>query len=729
MKKLIIASMLILLAGTLAGQQPGTASISNRPQDQLVTVSTANTHLIYRVSGRDGRLYQAYLGKKLSSPDAILQSRTRELQAYPGYGAGSLFEPAIRITHNDGNPSLDLIYRGYTTDKPDANRTNMHIMLSDTIYNVNVTLHITAFSKEDVIEQWTEIVHNEAKPVTIFLYASSMLNFDAGSYWLAQFHGDWAEEMKSVETQLTSGIKIIDTKLGTRAHMYQTPVFMLSLNGKAGENEGDVVAGTLGWSGNFQFMFEIDELNTLRIRSGINPFASEYMLYPRKSFKTPSFIFTFSSTGKGAASRNLHAWARNYGLLDGNGQRMTLLNNWETTYFDFNEQKLAGLLDDTKKMGLDVFLLDDGWFANKYPRNNDMAGLGDWQENKAKLPNGLGYLVKEADAKGVKFGIWIEPEMVNPKSELYEKHPEWVLKFPNRQEVYYRNQLVLDLSNPEVMDFVYSTVDGMLTKYPGIAFIKWDCNSMIMNPYSAYLKDRQSHLYVDYVNNLYSVLEKLRKKYPRLPVMLCSGGGGRVDYGALKYFTEFWASDNTDPLERIYIQWGYSYFFPSVSVCNHITSWGKQSLKFRTDVAMMGKMGYDIQVNELNEKELKFSQDAIANYRRLSEVIWKGDLYRLVSPYESDRAVLMYVNESKTKAVLFAYTLNARYGETFGKVRLQGLDPAKTYRIQEINIFSEARRMGPPDSGRSYSGDYLMKIGINAGSPTPLTSAVYEISE
>jgi alpha-galactosidase len=337
--------------------------------------------------------------------------------------------------------------------------------------------------------------------------------------------------------------------------------------------------------------------------------------------------------------------------------------------------------------------------------------------------------LKEADAKGVKFGIWIEPEMVNPKSELYEKHPEWVLKFPNRQEVYYRNQLVLDLSNPEVMDFVYSTVDGMLTKYPGIAFIKWDCNSMIMNPYSAYLKDRQSHLYVDYVNNLYSVLEKLRKKYPRLPVMLCSGGGGRVDYGALKYFTEFWASDNTDPLERIYIQWGYSYFFPSVSVCNHITSWGKQSLKFRTDVAMMGKMGYDIQVNELNEKELKFSQDAIANYRRLSEVIWKGDLYRLVSPYESDRAVLMYVNESKTKAVLFAYTLNARYGETFGKVRLQGLDPAKTYRIQEINIFSEARRMGPPDSGRSYSGDYLMKIGINAGSPTPLTSAVYEISE
>ena len=218
----------------------------------------------------------------------------------------------------------------------------------------------------------------------------------------------------------------------------------------------------------------------------------------------------------------------------------------------------------------------------------------------------------------------------------------------------------------------------MLIKNPGIAFIKWDCNRMMTNAYSVYLKDQQSHLYIDYVNNLYNILERLRQKYPNLPIMLCSGGGGRVDYGALKYFTEFWASDNTDPLERVYIQWGYSYFFPAISVCNHITSWGKQSLKFKTDVAMMGKMGYDIPVNELTENELKFSQDAIANYKRLSDIIWHGDLYRLISPYEENRAVLMYVNSLKNKAVLFAYTLNSRYGETFNRVCLQGLDPAKT---------------------------------------------------
>jgi alpha-galactosidase len=211
--------------------------------------------------------------------------------------------------------------------------------------------------------------------------------------------------------------------------------------------------------------------------------------------------------------------------------------------------------------------------------------------------------------------------------------------------------------------------------------------------------------------------------------MLCSGGGGRVDYGALRYFTEFWPSDDTDPLERVYIQWGYSYFFPSFAVCNHITSWGKQSLKFRTDVAMMGKMGYDIQINELTEKQLKFSQAAIANYKRLSEVIWHGDLYRLISPYDENRAVLMYVNSEKNKAVLFSYTLNSRFGETFNRVRLQGLDPAKIYKIQELNVETEGRRFGPSESGKSYSGDYLMKIGLSTGSGMPLTSAVYEISE
>jgi len=735
MKKLLTLIILLCLTCFASfgqdpnGPPPGEPPRMKQTTDILIPSGTNNTELIYRVSGRDGRLYQAYLGVKLRNIDDLKQMRDAGHLAYPTFGTDNLFEPAIRMTHNDGNPSLELKYISHNVERPDANITITNILLKDPEYPVEVTLHIKSYLAEDVIEQWVDIVQKEAKPVTVFNYASCMLHFDAGKYWLTQFHGDWAEEMKMQESELTSGIKILDSKLGTRAHMYQTPVFFLSLNEKSDENNGELIAGTLGWSGNFQFVFEVDEKGSLRIISGINPFASEYAIQPGKAFKTPSFIFTYSNHGKGLASRNLHHWATNYGILDGTKTRLTLLNNWETTYFNFNEPKLVGLLDDTKKMGLDLFLLDDGWFANKYPRNDDRAGLGDWQENKAKLPDGLGYLVNEADSKGVKFGIWIEPEMVNPKSELYENHPDWILKLPNRPENYYRNQLVLDLTNPKVQEFVYNIVDGILTKYPGIGFIKWDCNRMMTNAYSVYLKDKQSHLYIDYVNSLYSILDKLRQKYQHLPVMLCSGGGGRVDYGALRYFTEFWASDDTDPVERVYIQWGYSYFFPSFSVCNHITSWGKQSLKFRTDVAMMGKMGYDIQINELTEKELKFSQEAIANYKRLSDVIWHGDLYRLISPYEETRAVLMYVNSEKNKAVMFSYTLNSRFGETFNRVKLQGLDPAKIYKIQEINVLAEGRRFGPSESGKSYSGDYLMNIGLNIGTGTPLTSTIFEITE
>jgi alpha-galactosidase len=736
MKKLLSLFVVICSVSIPANAQdpmetpPGGQPQMKQTPDIFIPVSTRNTDLVFRVNGRDGRLYQAYFGLKLANSDNLKQMRDAGHLAYATFGTDNLFEPAVRATHNDGNPSLELKYVSHHSETTDANVTLTRILLKDPEYPFEVTLNIKTFAEEDVIEQWVEIEHNEKKPLTIFNYASSMLHFDATKYWLTQFHGDWAEEMKIQESELTAGIKILDSKLGTRAHMYQTPVFLLSLNGKSDENNGEVLAGTLGWSGNFRFLFEVDEKGSLRVISGINPFASEYAIEPGRVFKTPSMIFTYSASGRGQASRNLHRWAIKYGILDGTGTRLTLLNNWEATGFNFDEKKLSEILDETKKMGLDLFLLDDGWFANKYPRNNDRAGLGDWQENKAKLPNGLGYLVREAEKKGVKFGIWIEPEMVNPKSELYENHPDWILKLPNRPENYYRNQLVLDLSNPKVQEFVYNVVDEMLTKNPGIAFIKWDCNRMMTNTYSVYLKDKQSNIYIDYVNSLYNVLDRLRKKYATLPIMLCSGGGGRVDYGALRYFTEFWASDNTDALERIYMQWGYSYFFPAISVCNHITSWGRQSLKFRTDVAMMGKMGYDIRVNEMTENELKFSQNAIANYKRLSDIIWHGDLYRLVSPYEENRAVMMYVNSTKTKAILFGYTLNARYGETFNRVRLQGLDPGRTYKIQEINTATEGRRgMGMSESGRSYTGDYLMKVGLSVGSASPLTSTVYEISE
>jgi alpha-galactosidase len=471
-----------------------------------------------------------------------------------------------------------------------------------------------------------------------------------------------------------------------------------------------------------------DFKNLLQIQPGINPYASDYVLNPNETFTTPPFIYTYTKNGKGQASRNLHQWALNYGIYHAKQHRQTLLNNWETTFFNFDEQKLSALFDDAKKLGVDLFLLDDGWFGNKYPRNSDNAGLGDWDANAKKLPNGLGNLVTQAEAKGVKFGIWLEPEMVNPKSELYEKHPDWILKLPNRTENLRRNQLVLDLSNPAVQENVFNIVDKVMQQGKNIAYIKWDCNRYMSNTYSPYLKDKQSQLYVDYVKGFYNVLQKVRAKYPDLEMMLCSGGGGRAEYGGLKYFQEFWPSDNTDAISRIYIQWGYSYFFPSATVCAHVTSWGKEPIKFRTDVASMGKLGFDIQVASLRPEELEYCQQAVQNFNRLQNLIGFGSMYRLVSPWQTNCSSVMYVDDKKSKAVLFAFNLTGRFGDTYPKIILQGLDPNKKYKVEEINIEKNSRPAFR-QSGQVFSGDFLMKQGLEWFLNNAVTSSVLEITE
>jgi alpha-galactosidase len=696
-------------------------------EKKQILIETKNTVLVLNVESNK-RVTQSYFGKKLPASEYQLLQGGREV--YLTAGMENQYEPAIRVIHSDGNPSLELQFVSSSTNKQDNNITTTNIVLKDPVYPVEVTLYYTTYYNEDVIKAWTEIKHNEKKPVELTEYASSMLHFNADEYWLTQFHGDWAREMQMVEEKLTNGIKSIESKLGTRTNFYQTQAFFLSLNKPSTETDGEVIAGTLAWTGNYKYSFEIDQRNGLRVRSGVNSFASEYFLQTNEVFTTPEFIFTFSSHGKGQVSRNLLKWARNYAVLNGNGPQMTLLNNWEATGMKFNETRLVELFDEAKKLGVDLFLLDDGWFGNKYPRNDDKAGLGDWKEDSAKLPSGIGYLVKQAESKGIKFGIWLEPEMVNPKSDLYEQHPDWILKLPNRPENYGRNQLVLDLCNPKVQDFIFSVVDTLLTKNPRLAFIKWDCNRSMTNQYSPYLKDKQSHLFIEYTRGFYKVLQRIRAKYPQLPIMLCSGGGGRTDYGALKYFTSFWPSDNTDALERIYIQWGYSYFFPANTISAHVTNMGKQSLKFRTDVAMMDKLGYDIRVQNFTPEELQFSNEAVKTYKRISDVIWFGDLYRIESPYESNRTVVMYVNENKSRAILFNYHLNTRRQDVFNRVKLQGLDANKKYRLKEINLFPGTKST-QPDNEKVLTGDYLMNVGLNLspGRANPLTSNIYEITQ
>lgn len=706
---------------------------------QTVRVSTNNTDLVLKVSPK-GRLYQVYFGDKLknaadydnltwntyAASDGAVSTRGHEV--YAGSGNEDYFEPAVAITHADGNMTTYLYYKGVETKAIDGG-TETIITLQDNKYPDTVKLHYAAYDKENVIKAWTEISHNEKNPVTLWRYSSTMLYFDASKYFLTSYHGDWAKEGQPETVQLTAGKKIIDTKLGTRAAMHTEPFFELGLNEPAKENEGNVVLGTIGWTGNFRFTFEVDNVGGLRVIPAINPYASDYKLRAGETFTTPEFIFTTSSTGVGQASRNLHDWARRYQVNMGMGDRLSLLNNWENTGFDFNQKSLAELMKDAKDLGVDMFLLDDGWFANKYPRKDDHAGLGDWDVTHSKLPEGIPGLVRDAKAAGVKFGIWVEPEMVNPKSELFEKHPDWVIQQPNRETYYYRNQLVLDISNPKVQDYVFGVVDRIMTENPDVAYFKWDCNSPITNIYSPYHKANQGPTYIDHVRGVYNVMSRIKAKYPNLPMMLCSGGGGRMDYEALKYFTEFWCSDDTDPYERLYIQWSLSKFFPAKTMGSHVTNWNKKtSVKFRTDVCSSCKLGFDIDLKPLKgTDDYTFVQQAVKNWSRLKPVILDGDQYRLVSPYETDHSALNYVSKDKSHAVLFAYNLHPRYKEPrLLKVRLQGLDPQRQYTVEEINLMPGTQSTFD-FNGKRFSGDYLMKVGLDVLTPDEGTSHVFEL--
>ncbi|MDV2446440.1 alpha-galactosidase [Elizabethkingia anophelis] len=695
-----------------------------------IVISTQNTALVYTANAKK-QLTQLYFGQALANTSDYTLKKPSNLLAIITQGSGPVREPSLGVLHADNNPSLELQYINHNT-KTEGNIQTTQIQLKDPQYPFYVTLHFKAYKNENVIEQWAEIKHQEKKAVTLKHFTSAFLQLSSKNYYLTHFFGDWANEMRMEETLLPEGIHHIESKLGTRATNFDLPSFMLSVDQPADEENGKVLAGTLAWSGNFKLSFENikyseDFGNLLQVLPGINNYASEYTLAPNTTFTTPSFIYTYSYSGKGQASRNLHQWATNYGIYKGKENKSTLLNNWEATYFKFDEQKLTSLLGDAQNLGVDVFLLDDGWFGNKYPRNNDDAGLGDWEVNKKKLPNGLPFLVKEAKKHNVKFGIWVEPEMVNPKSELYEKHPDWILKLPNRDEDLRRTQLVLDLSNPKVQEHVFKVVDNILQENSDIAYIKWDCNRYMTNTFSDYLKDKQNNLYIDYTLGLYKVLERIRQKYPDTELMWCSGGGGRAEYGGLKYTNEFWPSDNTDPLQRIFIQYGYSYFFPMGIQCAHVTSWGKQPLKFKIDVAMSGKLGFDIRIEEMNAEELKLSQNALKNYKSLQDIINTGAMYRLIAPYNNHYAAWMLTDKAKNKAVLYTYNLHAQLGDYFAPIQFQGLDPNKKYVLKELNLENENKPQ-LPQNGKSFSGDYLMKVGIPWFLNGSLKSSVIELT-
>jgi alpha-galactosidase len=683
-----------LLIGAAMSSFIAESGVTKPPPLEIFSVQTKSFALNFEL-GCDGRLYQRAIG----AADAD--------ESYPQAGDGWIWEPALQVIHADGNTSTALIFEGVTRTNDDARGELVQIKLHDPAYPLEVVLNFRADHERDLVEQWTEIVHHEPGPVTLERMASTALLLPPTNVYLTHFFGDWAKEMLNpITEQITPGTKTLDSKLGVRADQFQNSSFVLSLDGPPSENSGRVLAGSLEWSGSFQCAFE-DNGQSVRALCGVNPFASAYHLNPDEAFTTPKMIWVWSANGLGEMSRKLHGWARDFGIRDGHKTRAVLLNNWEATGFDFDFSRIAGLFDPAKELGVELFLLDDGWFANKHPRVNDDAGLGDWQPNRSRLPDGLAPLAAEAVKRGLRFGIWMEPEMVNPKSELFEQHPDWVIRQPKRELELQRNQLVLDLTRPEVQAFEWQSIRGILS-VADISYAKWDCNRYLTQPGSSYLApDRQSHLWIDYVNALYALMDKTAKTFPDTELMLCSGGGGRVDYGALKYFQEFWPSDNTDPVARVPMQWDYSYFFPPMAIASHVTHWGNRPMHFACSVAMSARFGMDLDLTKLPARDKAICAGAITAYKQIREVTQPGDLYRLENPHEGFRGALDFVSPDRARAVVFAFQL--KDGQPL-PVRPQGLDPAKHYAIHELN--AAPGRAAMAQEGETLTGTELMRDGL-----------------
>ena len=684
-----------------------------------VSVNTKNISMVLDVENGQPAKY-LYFGSRLNGKDlANLKVATDgRMDAYPAYGLNTPAEAALAMRHADGNMSTALVATGSSV-KQEANATVTTIHLKDAVYNIKVDLNYRAYNDIDLIEAWTEISNGEKGTVTLTTFASAMLPIRRGNVWMSHLSGTWANEANVSNEKLAPGEFIIRNTDGTRPSHTDHAEVMFSLNGKGQENTGDVIGAALVYGGNYKLKTVTDDTEYHYFFAGINEENSEYHLKKGETFKTPALALTFSNEGLSGASRNFHKWGRKYILAHGNQVRDILLNSWEGVYFDINQQGMDQMMKDIASMGGELFVMDDGWFGTKYERNSDNCALGDWVVDKKKLPDGIEGLLRDAKKNGVKFGIWIEPEMTNTTSELYEKHPDWIVKAPKRDAVLGRGgtQLVLDLSNPKVQNYVYSVVDELLTKYPQIAYIKWDANMPIMNHGSQYLSMQdQSHLNIAYHVGFAKVMERIRAKYKDVVIQCCASGGGRANWGFLRGFDEFWVSDNTDALQRIYMQYGTSYFFPAIAMGSHIsavpnhTVFRTTSLKYRIDVAMSGRLGMEIQPKNMTDEEKALCKKAITEYKEIRPVVQMGDIYRLVSPFDNQGlASLMYVSESKDKAVFYWWKLANFYNVHLPRVKMAGLDANRMYKVRELDVIDNK----PLDcEGKSYSGKFLMEHGL-----------------
>ncbi|MEQ8196519.1 MAG: alpha-galactosidase, partial [Clostridiaceae bacterium] len=525
--------------------------------------------------------------------------------------------------------------------------------------------------------------------------------FDNKDYDFLHLHGAWAKERNVERRPLLNGTQSIESRRGASGHQHNPFIALLSKD--ATEDHGDAYGFSLVYSGNFLAQAEVDQYETTRVSIGINPFDFTWLLEQGESFQTPEAVLVYSSNGLGGMSRTYHKLYRTR-LCRGKFRdktRPVLVNNWEATYFDFNAEKIESIAKAGNELGIELFVLDDGWFGK---RDNDDCSLGDWVVNSRKLPGGLADLANRVNDLGMQFGLWFEPEMVSPDSDLYRNRPDWCLHVPNRTRSEARRQLILDLSRKDVCDYIIKSLSDILSTV-NISYVKWDMNRNMTEIGSELLPaEKQRETAHRYMLGLYRVMEEITSAFPNVLFESCSGGGGRFDPGMLYYMPQTWTSDDTDAVERLKIQYGTSIVYPISSMGAHVSAVPNHqvqrntSLKMRGDVAMSGNFGYELDLTKFTDEEKNEVKEQIKQYKELRELIQFGDMYRLLSPFEGNETAWMVVSEDKTEAFVAYFKMLAEPNGPIRKVSLKGLDPDKEYTV----------------SGKEgiFGGDELMYAGL-----------------
>jgi alpha-galactosidase len=699
--------------------QSASAAIHFNPGTHVFRIDAAQSSYVLGIN-ENGQLQTLYWGKRLaasdqfaaakaiSGPSSFDLSTSVTQQEFVGWGGGLFVEPDLKITFPDGNRDLVLQYVSHTIQGDD-----LSIVMKDISREVYVTLDYQVDAETGILRRSAKIENRTGSPFTIEQVAAATWNLPRGTdYRLRYMTGRWAAEWNVQEQPIHPGKTVLESRRGTTSAQ-NNPWFAIDDNGSNDQDKGGVWFGALGWSGSWQIAIEQDTLQQVRVTGGPNAFDFGYLLKPGDTFSTPAFYGGYSDQGIGGASRLLHRFEVD-ALLPHHPTpklRPVLYNSWEATEFNVDEAGQMALAEKAASIGAERFVMDDGWFGQ---RKTDHAGLGDWYVNPQKFPHGLKPLIDRVHSLHMDFGLWVEPEMVNPDSDLYRAHPDWVLNFPGRPHTEARNQLVLNLARPDVRAYVFSFLDKLLDEND-IAFLKWDYNRNWSEPgWPAVAPDAQKNVYVDFIRNYYSILAELRQKHPNIEIESCSGGGSRVDLGVMQYTDEVWPSDNTDAYDRLLIQNGFTYAYTPAVMMAWVTdspTWVNQrslSLEYRFLSSMQGSLGIGANLNKWTPEDFEKAKQMVATYKSIRETVQRGALYRLITPeHESEQSVTETVSRDGNQAVTFAFLHSSREFYPFPRIFLRGLEEDAVYRVGAI-----AGRTAP-DTPTQASGSYWMHHGVD----------------